>query len=70
MGSLRSPIYFLFDPFFCLFPPLRSLVPGYSDGIPVTNSVNHVFAVTGSSPSHPSRTHLSLSAHPLDALES
>ena len=69
MGSLRSPIYFLFDPFFCLFPLLRSLVQGYSDGIPIANSVDHVFG-TGSSPSHPSRTHLSLSAHPLDALES
>ena len=29
---LRSPIFFLFDPVFCLFalfPPLRNLVPGY-----------------------------------------
>ena len=30
LGSLRSPIFFLFDRDFCLFPPLRSLVPGYS----------------------------------------
>ena len=28
LGSLRSPIFFLFDPFFCLFSPLRSLAPG------------------------------------------
>jgi len=26
---LRSPIFFLLDPVFCLFSPLRSLVPGY-----------------------------------------
>ena len=26
--SLRSPISFQFHPVFCLFPPLRSLVPG------------------------------------------
>ena len=30
LGSLRSPIFFLFDSVFCLFSPLRSLVPGYS----------------------------------------
>ena len=24
----RSPIFFLFDPAFCFFPPLPSLVPG------------------------------------------
>ena len=30
LGSLRLPIFFLFDPVFCLFPHLRSLVPGYS----------------------------------------
>ena len=30
LGSLRLPIFFLFDPVFCLFPQLRSLVPGYS----------------------------------------
>ena len=28
LGSLRSPTFFLFDPVFCLFPALRSLVPG------------------------------------------
>ena len=28
LGSLRSPIFFLLDPVFCLFPALRSLVPG------------------------------------------
>ena len=28
-GSLHSPIFFLFEPVFCLSPPLRSLVPGY-----------------------------------------
>ena len=27
-GLLRSPIFFLFDPVFCLLPPMRSLVPG------------------------------------------
>ena len=27
LGSLRSPIFFLFDCVFCLFSPLRSLVP-------------------------------------------
>ena len=34
LGLLRLPIFFLFDPVFCLPPPpspqLRSLVPGYS----------------------------------------
>ena len=29
--------FFLFDHVFCLFPPLRSVVPGYSDG----SSCNH-----------------------------
>ena len=29
LGSLRSPIFFVFYPVFCLFPPLQSLVPGY-----------------------------------------
>ena len=31
LDSLCSPIYiyFVFDPVFCLFPQLRSLVPGY-----------------------------------------
>ena len=28
LGSLRSPKFSLFHPVFCLFPPLRSLVPG------------------------------------------
>ena len=28
-SSLRSLIFFLFYPVFCLFPPLRSLVPSY-----------------------------------------
>ena len=28
LGSFPSPIFFLFDPVFCLFLPLRSLVPG------------------------------------------
>ena len=27
LGSFRSPIFFLFDCVFCLFSPLRSLVP-------------------------------------------
>ena len=29
---LGSPIFFLFDPVLHLFPPLRSLVPGYMPG--------------------------------------
>ena len=29
LDLLRSQIFFLFDPIFCLFPPLRSLVPGF-----------------------------------------
>ena len=28
LGSLRSPIFFLFRPVFCFFLPLRNLVPG------------------------------------------
>ena len=30
LGSLRSPIFFLFDPVCCLFSTLQSLVPGYT----------------------------------------
>ena len=29
MGRVRSPIFFLFDPVFSLFLPLRNLVPDY-----------------------------------------
>ena len=30
LRSLRSPIFFLFEPVFCLFPPLQNLVLGYA----------------------------------------
>ena len=57
-------------PFFAFFPHCGS----WSQATQMVSQLQtqltmHVFG-TGSSLSHPSRTHLSLSAHPLDALES